>query len=130
MNAEYIHLVKLLKSIQRFKIEIHSVTKYHSSIDPKSTLGVQKLKGMLENQVRSSNCAFILPEIFVSNPFWIKKALYLCQMYGVSPLVLSPKNGEDLPAELYIKSKAIIAWNIESLEEGVRTFSTTRFGAT
>jgi|TARA_B110000438_G_scaffold300871_1_gene354306 hypothetical protein len=129
-NEEYIRLVGLLKRIKRFNIEIISLPEYEPAIDLDSSSGMQKLKGIMEIQVRSSNCALILPRMYISSEFWIKYAMHLCQMYGVSPLAMAPAEGEGLPAVLSIKADAVIDWNIEALEEGIKEFSTTRFGAT
>ena len=129
-NEEYNRLVSLLKSINRFNIVIISEPEYDPAIDPESSIGVQKLKGIMEMQVRSVNCALILPGMFVSNELWVQHAIFLCQMYGVSPLAMAPEEGEELPPVLSIKADAVIDWNIAAIEEGVKAFSTTRFGAT
>jgi hypothetical protein len=130
VNEEYNRLVELLESIQTFKVKIDSLPEYKPSIDPESSIGLQKLKGLLEYQIRSVNCAFILPSMFVSDEAWVKESILFCQIFGVTPLAMALPNGEELPAELSIKAAAIIDWNAESLEDGVKAFSTTRFGAT
>ncbi len=130
VDAEYNRLLELLGSIQKFKIEIHSLPEYESSIDPESSIGIQKLEGLMEYQIRSVNCAFILPGLFVSDKFWAKNAILFCQIFGVAPLAMAFPNGEELPAELSIKTQAVIDWNVEAIEEGIKAFSTTRFGAT
>ena len=129
-SEDYNRLIKLLESIQNFKIEVCSVTGYDPFIDPESMTGYDKLKSIMDYQIRPVNVAFILPSLFASHESWVKLAIYLFEMNGIFPLVMAPADGKELPGFLSIKAKAVIDWNLEVIEENIKAFSTTRFGAT
>lgn len=130
-DDDYKRLIELLKSIQSFKVKICSDTEKDPTIsDTESVTGIQKLKWHMSDQVRSSNCAIIFPRLFINNDFWGKHIIYFCRMYGVIPLSMALPDGEEMPPELVIKTKAVVDWNVVSLEQGIKDYSTTRLGAT
>ncbi len=129
-GEDYNRLIELLDDIQTFKVKICSETEFDSEIDPESETGFDKLKWWMSDQVRSSNCALIFPRMYTTDNLWLKHIIYFCQMYGVIPLSMAPSGGNELPPELAIKTKAVVDWNVESLQEAIKEFSTTRLGAT
>jgi hypothetical protein len=130
-DEDYNRLIELLNDVQTIKVKICSETQHDPAIsDPESVTGLQKLKWHMSDQVRSSNCALIFPGLFVTNNFWTKHMIYFCQMYGVIPLSMALPDGEELHPELAIKTKAVVDWNVASLEAAIKEYSTTRLGAT
>lgn len=130
-DEDYNRLIELLNEVESFKVKIYSDTVIDPAIsDPESVTGLQKLKWHMSDQVRSSNCALIFPRMFDTHNFWLKHIIYFCQMYGVIPLTMALPEGEEIHPELAIKTKAVVEWNVESLEAGIKEFSTTRLGAT
>lgn len=122
-NEDYYRLEKMLKKAPNFYFRNYSVPTHDPLIDPKSSVGRNKLTGLLDNQVKPVNCVVILSGMYVAYSDWILKEIEIAKSYDKPIVGVIPWGKQNIPKVVQDNSHAMVGWNTSTIIEAIRTHS-------
>lgn len=71
-NEEYYQIISFLGNATNFKYRNYSVPKHDPLINPNTEIGRNKLKELLDKQIKPVNCVLVVAGMYVAQRYWLK----------------------------------------------------------
>lgn len=122
-NEDYYRIEEFLEKAPLFKWRNYSVPEHDPLIKPDSRVGREKLLGMLDIQIRPSNCILILGGMYATYSEWINKEILIAEKYGKPIIGIYPWGQKRMPSIIKDAASEIVGWNTNSIVNAIRKYS-------
>jgi hypothetical protein len=119
-NADYYKIEHFLNQAPLFKWRNYSVPEHNPLISPESKVGRNKLIGMLDIQIRPSNCILILGGMYASYSDWIISEIMIAKKYKKPIIGIYPWGQQRMPSIIQESATEIVGWNTSSIINAIR----------
>ena len=113
-SSDYNQIVKWLNEAQSEGIltrKNYSVPEHDPLIDPNTTIGKNKLKQMLKNQISPASKVIVLAGMYSAYSDWIGYEIDTAVDYGKYIIGVKPWGQERIPTKVSNNSDTLIGWN-------------------
>lgn len=97
----------------------YSVPVHDPLIDPNTTVGKNKLKEMLKNQIRPSSRVIVISGMYVAYSDWIDFEIDTVVSMGKYIIGLRPWGQERVPTKVQENANVMVGWNKKSLIDAI-----------
>lgn len=117
-SEHYKKIVQWLNEAQndgKFNWKNYSVPQHDPLIDPNTTVGKNKLKSELKEQIRPASKVIILAGMYASYSDWIDFEIDTSVGFGKYIIGVKPWGQERIPSKVSSNSKVLVGWNKDSV---------------
>ena len=117
-SSDYNQIVKWLNEAQSEGIltwKNYSVPEHDPLIDPNTTIGKNKLKQILKNQISPASKVIVLAGMYSAYSDWIGYEIDTAVDYGKYIIGVKPWGQERIPTKVSNNSDTLIGWNKSSV---------------
>lgn len=86
-NDDYHRIINLLNNANNFKYRNYSVPEHDPVIDPKTPVGLAKLRDALDKQIKPVNCVLIISGMYVNHKYWIQTEIEIAAQKYNKPII-------------------------------------------
>lgn len=97
----------------------YSVPEHDPLIDPDTTVGKNKLKEMLKNQIRPSSKVIVISGMYVAYSDWIDFEIDTAVSMEKYIIGLKPWGQEKVPTKVQDNADIMVGWNKQSLIDAI-----------
>lgn len=97
----------------------YSVPEHDPLIDPNTTVGKNKLKEMLKNQIAPASKIIVLSGMYVAYSEWISYEIDTAVSYNKYIIGVEPWGQERIPDKVKSNSDIMVGWNKKSIINAV-----------
>lgn len=121
-SEHYKKIVQWLNEAQdegKFNWKNYSVPQHDPLIDPNTTVGKNKLKSELKEQIRPASKVIILAGMYVSYSDWIDFEIDTSVSFGKYIIGVKPWGQERIPSRVSSNSDVLVGWNKDSVVNAI-----------
>lgn len=119
-DDDYNRLVRLLQAAPSFQWRNYSVPQHDPVIDPNTTVGFQRLKQELADQIRFTHCVLIASGMYASHSKWIQVEIGLAQAFNKPIVGVVPWGQQRTPLAVQNAALEMVRWNTEPIVAAIR----------
>ncbi|MCI8673109.1 MAG: TIR domain-containing protein [Lachnospiraceae bacterium] len=97
----------------------YSVPEHDPLIDPNTTIGKNKLKDMLKEQIRPASKILVLSGMYVAYSEWIDFEIDTSVNYGKYIIGVKPWDQQRIPSKVSNNADIVVGWNKNSVINAV-----------
>jgi hypothetical protein len=117
-SEHYDQVVKWINEAQdegKLTWKNYSVPEHDPLIDPNTTVGKNKLKGMIDNQIKPASIVIILAGMYAAHSDWIDYEIDTAVSYSKYIIGVKPWGQERIPTKISDNANVIVGWNKNSI---------------
>jgi hypothetical protein len=117
-SEHYDQVVKWINEAQdegKLTWKNYSVPEHDPLIDPNTTVGKNKLKGMINNQIKPASIVIILAGMYAAHSDWIDYEIDTAVSYSKYIIGVKPWGQERIPTKISDNANVIVGWNKNSI---------------
>lgn len=117
-SEHYNQVVKWINEAQdegKLKWKNYSVPEHDPLIDPNTTVGKNKLKGMIDNQIKPASIVIILAGMYAAHSDWIDYEVDTAVSYSKYIIGVKPWGQERIPTKVSNNANVMVGWNKNSI---------------
>ena len=121
-SEHYKKIVQWLNEAQdegKFNWKNYSVPQHDPLIDPNTTVGKNKLKNELKEQIRPASKVIILAGMYASYSDWIDFEIDTSVSFGKYIIGVKPWGQERIPSKVSSNSDVLVGWNKDSVVNAI-----------
>ena len=121
-SEHYNKIVQWLDEAQdegKFNWKNYSVPQHDPLIDPNTTVGKNKLKNELKEQIRPASKVIILAGMYASYSDWIDFEIDTSVSFGKYIIGVKPWGQERIPSKVSSNSDVLVGWNKDSVVNAI-----------
>jgi hypothetical protein len=117
-SEHYNQVVKWINEAQdegKLTWKNYSVPVHDPLIDPNTTVGKNKLKGMIDNQIKPATKVIILAGMYAAHSDWIDYEIDTAVSYSKYIIGVKPWGQERIPTKVSNNANVMVGWNKNSI---------------
>lgn len=117
-SEHYNQVVKWINEAQnegKLTWKNYSVPEHDPLIDPNTTVGKNKLKGMIDNQIKPASIVIILAGMYTAHSDWIDYEIDTAVSYSKYIIGVKPWGQERIPTKVSNNANVMVGWNKSSI---------------
>lgn len=117
-NEDYNKIVSWLDEAQKEGLltwSNYSVPEHDPLINPDTTIGKNKLKEMLKNQIKPANIILVISGMYAAYSDWIGYEIDTSVDYNKYIIGVKPWGQQQIPAKVTNNADELVGWNKNSL---------------
>lgn len=119
-DERYQGICRLLDSVPGFVWRDYSAPRDYPAVDPNTEVGRNTLRRILNERVRQSSCFILAAGMYVNHRYWVQAEIEFAQAYRKPILGVMRRGQERTPQQVYDIAHKVVAWNSNSIVQGVR----------